>query len=252
MSQEQALVVLNEERRGTIQAARNAFALRRQRFLVSWLGRLGEQWRSCSRPVRAAASRHGLLQSCARSGKILRRSTRRNRVPWQVCRLGSLNNTQRCLTLQSTGPTTAGQLGPVGGTRYIFANRAKPSCRSGPVTSNVGQQKARSASSHSPMNSRPEPSTHFTKNADSGRRLQPRRGWVRLSTVACLALSPGTETQPVRGRCRPGKLRSLRLPRHGAAASHFTAVSSRAPSGTKCTAFLALGQSQTRFKRRAR
>ena len=41
------------------------------------------------------------------------------------------------LTLRSTGPATAGQLGPVGGTRYIFANRAKPSCRSGPVTSNV-------------------------------------------------------------------------------------------------------------------
>jgi hypothetical protein len=41
------------------------------------------------------------------------------------------------LTLRSTGPATAGQLGPVGSTRYIFANRAKPSCRSGPVTSNV-------------------------------------------------------------------------------------------------------------------
>ena len=46
-----------------------------------------------------------------------------------------------CLTLRSTGPATAGQLGPVGGTRYIFANRAKPSCRSGPVTSNVGPRR---------------------------------------------------------------------------------------------------------------
>ena len=35
------------------------------------------------------------------------------------------------------GPATAGRLGPVGGTRYIFANRAKPPCRSGPLSSNV-------------------------------------------------------------------------------------------------------------------
>jgi hypothetical protein len=44
---------------------------------------------------------------------------------------------ERCLTLRSTGHATAGHLGPVGGTRYIFANRAKASCRSAPVSSNV-------------------------------------------------------------------------------------------------------------------
>jgi len=46
------------------------------------------------------------------------------------------------------GPATAGQLGPVGGTRYIFATRAKPSCRSGPLSSNVRRRR------HAP----PEPS----------------------------------------------------------------------------------------------
>ena len=35
------------------------------------------------------------------------------------------------------GPATAGRLGPAGGTRYIFATRAKPSCRSDPLSSNV-------------------------------------------------------------------------------------------------------------------
>ena len=50
-----------------------------------------------------------------------------------------------CLTLRSTGPATADQLGPVGGTQYIFANRAKPPCRSGPVTSNVRPQNERPA-----------------------------------------------------------------------------------------------------------
>ena len=200
MSQEQALVVLNEERRGTIRAARNAFALRRQRFLVSWLGRLGEQWRSCSRPVRAAASRHGLLQSCARSGKILRRSTRRNRVPWQVCRLGSLNNTQRCLTLQSTGPTTAGQLGPVGGTRYIFANRAKPPCRSGPVTSNVR-----------PLNT-PSSTFQHTFGRIAFKHLQPR--YVKFGPIKKIRL--GEAGPEAMGMSLRGKSQSARLrPRQG-------------------------------------
>jgi len=45
-----------------------------------------------------------------------------------------------CLTPRSTGRATAGHLGPVGGTRYIFANRAKASCLRTPVTSNVRPQ----------------------------------------------------------------------------------------------------------------
>jgi hypothetical protein len=44
---------------------------------------------------------------------------------------------ERGLTPRSTRRATAGHLGPVGGTRYIFANRAKASCRSAPVNSNV-------------------------------------------------------------------------------------------------------------------
>ena len=50
----------------------------------------------------------------------------------------------------------------------------------------------------------------------------------------------------------PRQSRHAAAPPVGAAASHFTAVSSLAPSSTKCTAFLALRQSQDRLKRRAR
>ena len=38
----------------------------------------------------------------------------------------------------TTGPTTAGRLGPAWGTRYIFPARAKPSRRSRPVSSTLG------------------------------------------------------------------------------------------------------------------
>ena len=41
------------------------------------------------------------------------------------------------LTRRSTGPAAAGRLGPVGGTRYIFADRANPSRRVGPVSSTL-------------------------------------------------------------------------------------------------------------------
>ena len=51
----------------------------------------------------------------------------------------------RGLTPRSTGRATAGHLGPVGGTLYIFANRAKAACRSGPVNSNVRPHKRRSS-----------------------------------------------------------------------------------------------------------
>jgi len=40
---------------------------------------------------------------------------------------------RRLTTRWTTGPTTAGCLGPAWGTRYIFPTRAKPSRRSGPV-----------------------------------------------------------------------------------------------------------------------
>ena len=46
------------------------------------------------------------------------------------------------LTPRSTGRATASHLGPVGGTRYIFANRAKAPCLRAPVTSNVRHHKA--------------------------------------------------------------------------------------------------------------
>ena len=48
---------------------------------------------------------------------------------------------RRGLTRRPTGRITAGQLGPVGGTRYIFANRAKPPRRAAPVNSNIRPQK---------------------------------------------------------------------------------------------------------------
>jgi len=40
----------------------------------------------------------------------------------------------------TSGPATAGCLGPVWGTRYIFPAQAKPSHRTGPVSSNVRRQ----------------------------------------------------------------------------------------------------------------
>ena len=43
----------------------------------------------------------------------------------------------RCLTPRSSRAPTAGHAGPLGGTLYIFANRAKPACRSGQLNSNV-------------------------------------------------------------------------------------------------------------------
>ena len=49
----------------------------------------------------------------------------------------------RRLTLRSNGPSTAGALGPVRGTLYIFANRAKPAYRGGPFSSNVSRQQNR-------------------------------------------------------------------------------------------------------------
>ena len=42
-----------------------------------------------------------------------------------------------CLTRRSNGPSTAGGLGPVRGTLYIFAARAKAPCRCGRLSSNV-------------------------------------------------------------------------------------------------------------------
>ena len=53
---------------------------------------------------------------------------------------------QRGLTRRPTGRITAAQLGQVGGTRYIFANRAKPPCRAAPVNSNVRPRLATSVS----------------------------------------------------------------------------------------------------------
>ena len=44
---------------------------------------------------------------------------------------------RRGLTRRPTGRITAGQLGPVGGTRYIFTVRALASCRRRPLSSNV-------------------------------------------------------------------------------------------------------------------
>ena len=38
----------------------------------------------------------------------------------------------------SSGPASAGHLGPVGGTWCIFANRAKAPCQVGPLSANVG------------------------------------------------------------------------------------------------------------------
>ena len=64
--------------------------------------------------------------------------------------------TSRRLTLRSNGPPTAGGLGPVRGTLYIFANRAKPACRGGPFSSNVRRRKHPSSRSASPRDTRRE------------------------------------------------------------------------------------------------
>ena len=55
------------------------------------------------------------------------------------------------LTPRSTGPATAGHLGPVWGTRYIVPVRAKASCRTGSVSSNVRQRKHHFRSSYPEM-----------------------------------------------------------------------------------------------------
>ena len=52
--------------------------------------------------------------------------------------VGASSTRQRGLTLHSTGPSTAGRLGPGAGTQYIFGSRAKPPRRSGPVSSTLG------------------------------------------------------------------------------------------------------------------
>ena len=52
--------------------------------------------------------------------------------------VGASSTRQRGLTLHSTGPSTAGRLGPGAGTQYIFCSRAKPPRRSGPVSSTLG------------------------------------------------------------------------------------------------------------------
>jgi len=46
-------------------------------------------------------------------------------------------------TTRPIGRATAGHLGSVGGTRYIFGNRAEASCRSAPVNSNVSHHMPR-------------------------------------------------------------------------------------------------------------
>ena len=69
----------------------------------------------------------------------------------RVVRLGSTQGVgfafsrMRGLTLHSTGPSTAGRLGPAVGTQYIFYIRAKPSRRSGPVSSTLGSATGRLA-----------------------------------------------------------------------------------------------------------
>ena len=66
-------------------------------------------------------------------------------MSYEIARCGRMHTPAappKCgLTPRSTGPATAGHLGPVGGTRYIFANRAKASCLRGPVSSNVDRNK---------------------------------------------------------------------------------------------------------------
>ena len=117
------------ERRGTIRVARNAFALRTLRFSVSWLGRLGEQWhgssRSCGRQLQDP-DLHSLVRGAGRSCGAPPGVTgcHGRSAAWA-------QHTRRCLTLQSTGPTTAGRLGPVGENVPRTAYRAKLACRSG-------------------------------------------------------------------------------------------------------------------------
>jgi hypothetical protein len=53
----------------------------------------------------------------------------------------ALQPQQRCLTRRSSRAPTAGHAGPVGGTLYIFANRARASHRWCRLTSNVRQHK---------------------------------------------------------------------------------------------------------------
>jgi len=74
---------------------------------------------------------------------LLRRS---GRHPWlarkEIAKIHSSPTTkQPCLTPRSKGAPAAGHQGPVGGTRYIFANRALASHRWRPLSSNVRPHK---------------------------------------------------------------------------------------------------------------
>ena len=73
-------------------------------------------------------------------------------VPWQARRNDQTPSSRsagvRHNPSLNTGPTTAGCLGPAWGTRYIFPARAKPSCRSGPVSSNVRRRNQASLALH--------------------------------------------------------------------------------------------------------
>ena len=57
----------------------------------------------------------------------------------QFCEKQERQDKSRAPNSRSTGRATADWLGPVGGTRHIFANRAKPVRRVAPVSSNVGR-----------------------------------------------------------------------------------------------------------------
>ena len=76
------------------------------------------------------------------------------------------------------GPATAGRLGPAGGARYIFATRAKPSCRSGPLSSNVRRLRTPSVRL-----------VAFFRNLNLGQRLAPSRSELELAFLEAGATS---------------------------------------------------------------
>jgi hypothetical protein len=71
---------------------------------------------------------------------------------WRQFKVKISRQPRRRLTPRSSGAPTAGHQGPVGGTLYIFANRALASCRRRPLSSNVRPHKPTSVVTRSDRN----------------------------------------------------------------------------------------------------
>ena len=121
--------------KGTTLAAREGGALRLRRLKVSSLGRrYGSTVALAQRP-------HGRRQEDTGRHRHQRGASSLGATPPGVTEPSqpqpSAVGTRRCLTPRSSRAPTACHAGPAGGTRYIFAIRARASHRWGRLNSNV-------------------------------------------------------------------------------------------------------------------